>query len=208
MRLLLMSVAAAAAAAVTGGTLSWTYAPLAGWDAAAALFCGWAWVFIVRLDAATTATHATREDPGQAQADAIVVTAAVASLASIGAVLVRSNSGNGRTQDLIAGLGVASVVLSWLTVHTLFTLRYTRMYYGAAPGGITFNQQNRPRYLDFAYFAFTIGMTYQVSDTEIGSPRIRAQVLRHALLSYLFGSVILATTINLVVGLASSGSGG
>jgi uncharacterized membrane protein len=200
-----MGAVAAPAVVVTGRALSWTYAPLAGWDAAATLFSAWAWVSIASLNPAQTAAHAIREDPGQAQADVIVVAAAVASLASIGAVLVRSGSGKGGTQDLLAALGVASVALSWLTVQTLFTLRYARSYYRAAPGGIDFNQQHRPRYLDFAYLAFTIGMTYQVSDNEIQSAQIRAQVLRHAVLSYLFGSVILATTINLVAGLASSG---
>jgi hypothetical protein len=116
-RLILMSVAAAAVVAVAGQTLSRTYAPLAGCDTAAMLFCTWAWVSIPSLDA-DRAAHATREDPGQAQSDVIVVTAAVASLASIGAVLVRSTGGRGATQDLLAGLGVASVLLSWLTVHT------------------------------------------------------------------------------------------
>jgi len=73
--------------------------------------------------------------------------------------------------------------------------------------GSTFNQDTPPRYLDFAYLAFTIGMTFQVSDTDLETPSIRTTALRHALLSYLFGAVILATTINLISGLGS-GSGG
>ncbi|HEX7597810.1 MAG TPA: DUF1345 domain-containing protein [Polyangia bacterium] len=184
--------------------VAWVYAPLAGWDAAAAIFSTWMWVSIASMDAAQTRAHATRDDPGQAQADLIIICAAVASLASVGVVLV-AGAGKGSNQDLLAGFGVMSVALSWFTVHTLFTLRYARGYYHGAPGGIDFNQQAHPRYLDFAYLAFTIGMTFQVSDTDIQSPTIRALALRHALLSYLFGSVILATTINLVAGLASSG---
>jgi uncharacterized membrane protein len=67
---------------------------------------------------------------------------------------------------------------------------------------VDFNQDDPPRYADFAYLAFTIGMTFQVSDTDLKTTEIRATALRHALLSYLFGSVILAATINLIAGLA------
>ena len=90
-----------------------------------------------------------------------------------------------------------------MLLHTLFTLRYARIYY-TQKGGIDFNQTDPPRYSDFAYFSFTLGMTFQVSDTDITTATIRATVLRHALLSFVFGSVILATTINLVAGLSSS----
>jgi uncharacterized membrane protein len=88
-------------------------------------------------------------------------------------------------------------------VHSLFTLEYARLYYEEPVGGVDFNQQERPTYRDFAYLAFTLGMTYQVSDTSIGSSAVRAVALRHALLSSVFGAVIIAATINLVVGLAN-----
>jgi uncharacterized membrane protein len=86
-------------------------------------------------------------------------------------------------------------------LHTLFTLRYARLYYGGTAGGIEFNADEKPRYTDFAYVSFTLGMTYQVSDTNITTHSIRSAVLGHALLSFLFGSFILATTINLIAGL-------
>lgn len=92
-------------------------------------------------------------------------------------------------------------MLSWAVVHTTFVLRYTRLYYTGQDGGVDFNQPEPPAYLDFAYRAFTIGMTFQVSDTTIQAGAIRRTVLRHALLSYLFGTVIIATSINLVAGL-------
>jgi Protein of unknown function (DUF1345) len=105
-------------------------------------------------------------------------------------------------------VGVATVGLSWLVVHTVFRLRYALLYYTAHAGEIEFNQHSPPRYSDFAYLAFTLGMTFQVSDTDLQTPHIRATALRHALLSYLFGAVILATSINLVAGLARcSGDG-
>jgi len=82
------------------------------------------------------------------------------------------------------------------------------LYYTGPDGGVSFNQSEAPRYADFAYLAFTIGMTFQVSDTDLQTLAIRATVLRHALLSYLFGAVILATTVNLVAGLGTSSGGG
>jgi uncharacterized membrane protein len=86
-------------------------------------------------------------------------------------------------------------------VHTIFTLRYARLYYVGRDGGIDFNQEQPPAYLDFAYFSFTVGMTFQVSDTDVQTPAVRRTVLRHALVSYLFGAVIVAGTINLIAGL-------
>ncbi|MDR6438371.1 putative membrane protein [Paenarthrobacter nicotinovorans] len=98
--------------------------------------------------------------------------------------------------------------LSWMLVQTLFTLRYAELYYsrdahaGGSVGGISFNQDRPPQYTDFAYLATSLGMTYQVSDTNLGNHSIRLEALKHSLLSYLFGTVILAVTINLVIGLA------
>ena len=101
------------------------------------------------------------------------------------------------------GLALASVVLSWGMVHTIFTLRYAHLYYDGTSGGVDFNDSGPPTYADFAYLAFTFGMTFQVSDTALTSQPIRRTALRHGLLSYLFGTGILATSINLVVSLGS-----
>jgi uncharacterized membrane protein len=96
------------------------------------------------------------------------------------------------------------VALSWAMVHTIFTLRYARDYYVGEPdGGVDFNDGARPRYSDFAYLAFTIGMTFQVSDTPLQGHAIRRDALRHALLSFVFSTGILATTVNLVASLTS-----
>jgi uncharacterized membrane protein len=197
-----------AVALVTGFAADWRYAASAGWDAAALLFTVSVWRTIARMDATRTAEHATREDPGLFASHVIVAFAAVASLVAIGAMLISGSSAKGSTPDLVAGLAVLSVALSWTTVHTLFTLRYARSYYTGPAGSVDFNQDEPPRYLDFAYLAFTLGMTFQVSDTDLKTPAVRAIALRHALLSYVFGSVILAATINLVVSLSTSSGGG
>jgi uncharacterized membrane protein len=201
-----MLVAGMWAGVITGLAASWSYAPLVGWDVAALVFSGWVWAIMVPADSRSTAQHATREDPGRTQSDLIVVIAAVASLVAVGYVLIRASGAQGHSQDWLAALGVLSVVLSWFAVHTLFSLRYARLYFTGRDGGIDFNQTSPdPRYLDFAYVAFTIGMTYQVSDTDLQTPTIRATALRQALLSYLFGAVFLGATINLIAGLATKG---
>ncbi len=205
-RLVAMLTAGTTGAVVTGALGAWPYAPIAGWDVAAATFIGSLWSSVIGpMTAAQTRTHAAREDPNRAVTDVIVLSAAVASLAAVGLILIKATSAKGAEQSLLAGVGVLSVALSWFTVHTVFTLRYALLYYSGSGGGVNFNQTPPPRYVDFAYLAFTIGMTFQVSDTDLQTPPIRATALRHALLSYLFGAVILATTINLVSGLGSGG---
>jgi uncharacterized membrane protein len=181
----------------------WSIGVLLGWMAAGAVFVTWMWLTIWPMDPASTARHAVREDPGRAAADVVVLVAAVASLGAVALFLLAAGSGSDQTQAVIqAALSVASVALAWGTVHTIFTTRYARLYYTGPDGGIDYNEDDAPRYSDFAYLAFTIGMTFQVSDTDLKTKHIRATALRHALLSYLFGAVVLATTINLVAGLA------
>jgi uncharacterized membrane protein len=203
-RLAAMLTVGIAAALIIGVLGEWPYAPVAGWDAAALVFSAWVWTIIATMNPTDTKTHATRENPGRAVSDAIVILAAIASLAAVGVVLIHAADAKGAAQGLLAGFGVASIALSWLAVHTLFTLRYALLYYTGADGGIDFNQKLPARYLDFAYLAFTIGMTFQVSDTDISKPTIRATALRHALISYLLGAVVLASSINLVVSLGSN----
>lgn len=151
------------------------------------------------MDARVTAEHATREDPSRATVDLLTLLASVTSLAAVVVVLVQAHGAHGLDRVLLAGLAVISVALSWGLVHTLFALRYASLYYGGSqPGGIEFHQVEPPRYSDFAYLSFTLGMTFQVSDTDLQSSIMRGTAVRHGLLSYLFGSVILATLINLI----------
>jgi uncharacterized membrane protein len=186
---------------VSGVFIPWPLTPLVAWDVAALTFVTWIWIRIWKLDAAATGRHAEREDPTRAAADLIVLIAAVASLIAVGYVLVRAGSGGGFIEGLQVGFGVASVVVSWSVVHTVYALRYARLYYAGTDGGANFHQEEKPRYSDFAYLAFTVGMTFQVSDTELNNASFRATVLRHSLLSYMFGTVIVALTINLIAGL-------
>lgn len=201
MRVAVAGAVGAIAAVAVGVGAGWQYAGAAGWTAAATVFTAWTGAVIAGMDPEQTAAHATREDPTQAVTHLIVVLASLASLAGVAYLLAAGAGDGGAAEVLSAALGIASVVAAWVVVHTLYTLRYAVLYYSGAPGGIDFNQPDGPAYVDFAYLAFTLGMTYQVSDTDLQTRPIRATVLRHALLSYVLGAVVLATVVNMVAGL-------
>ncbi|MGV0040500.1 DUF1345 domain-containing protein [Mycobacterium colombiense] len=190
-----------AVAVVVGNTAGWRYA-LAGWIVTAGAYAAWTHLSLLGMDAEQTCRWATREDPTRWVADAVILSASVASLGGVGYV-VAAGSRSGHQAMAAAVVGVLTVAASWVAVHTLYSVHYARLYYSDDPGGIDFHDPEPPRFRDFAYLAFTVGMTYQVSDTEIGLTSIRATVLRHALLSYLLGAVVLAVTINLIAGLGS-----
>ena len=197
-----MVVVGIAAAVVAGAFGDWGYAPVVGWIAAALTFCSITWAGTRHRDADETAAMAARDDPSPTATDVLILLANAASLVAVAYLLVQANSSHGARQALLAGLAVASVAISWALIHTLYMLRYAVLYYSGSVGGIDFNQEDMPRFIDFAYLAFTIGMTYQVSDTNLRSTQIRAAAFRHGLLSFIFGSLILATMVNLVAGLS------
>jgi uncharacterized membrane protein len=184
--------------------LPWALALVGGWDAAALTFLGTVWPIIVRADGVHTERLATREDATGGNAAVLVVGASVASLLGVGFTLGLAGRVNGSLRVLLIALAMVTVMLSWTVINTVFTLRYAHLHFDAGAQGLAFGDvdgQHRPDYRDFAYVAFTIGMTYQVSDTTIRDRRTRRTVLSHALLSYLFGVVIVAGAINLVAGL-------
>lgn len=203
-----MVVAGVIAAAVTGSTGNWVDAPAVAWAVVAFIYVSWIWLAIARMGPDQTKVHATSEDPSRAVTDLLILTANLGSLAAVAAVIVNSHADDTAARLNSAALALGCVALSWMLVQTLFTLRYAELYYspdadaGGAVGGISFNQKRPPQYTDFAYLATSLGMTYQVSDTNLENHRIRAEALKHSLLSYLFGTVVLAATINLVIGLA------
>lgn len=176
----------------------WQAATLIGWDVGALLFISWIWWRVGGLDAEATKAHANREDPSIRLTELIVLSSGVALLAAVGLALIRAGMATGAMKAYLIGLGVLSVALSWGLVHTVFSLRYARSYYSQPVGGIDFNEDDPPTYLDFAYLAMTIGMTFQVSDTNLTNKKIRRIALSHAMLSYLFGAVIVALVINVV----------
>ena len=178
----------------------WQVAFLAGWDTTSAVVVAWVVLLTAGKDAGETAMLAMREDDSRAAADLVRVSSSVVSLAGVALGLGKASQMSRSGGMAVTILAVVTVVLSWAAVHVVFMLRYADIYY-AEGGGIDFNEGSEPDYRDFAYLALTIGMTYQVSDTGLTSRTMRRAVTRHALLSYLFGTVVVAVTINVVAGL-------
>lgn len=191
-------------ALVTDTQTKLAYAPAVGWITAATVYLAWTWAVTWRMDAAATREHALFHEKDGTRHSAHVIVM-IASLASLGGVAYLLYATSGDKPDLAAGIvGILSVFASWYTIHTVYMLRYARLYYTApdskAPG-IDF-EGGPPTYFDFAYLAFTVGMCYSLSDNGVNSRKLRTTVLSQAMLSYLLGTVIIAITLNLVGGLA------
>jgi uncharacterized membrane protein len=178
-------------------------AVLLGWAVAAGGLLVWVWRISWPRD--PQGTKRLAEEEGQTRlTDTVVLVAAAASLAAVIEGLARSG-----TRDAVGVatvvLGVLVVILSWALVNTVFALKYARQYYSGGDGGIEFGQEEPPTYSDFAYVAFTVGMSFAVPDTQIVDTSIRKVGLGHALLSYLFGTVVIAVAVNLVTNLGQQG---
>jgi uncharacterized membrane protein len=190
---------AAASVALAYGA-SWSVAALCGSDIAALVFIAWVWLSVGRADAAATARIARAEDASRVAAESVLLAAGTASLVAVASTLSQASAVTAPARGLLTALAVGSVALAWTSVHTVYALRYARLYYSYPEGGVDFGSQ-APDYADFAYLALTIGMTFQVSDTDLTAKRVRRVALQHALLSFVFGAVILAITVNSVAGL-------
>lgn len=201
-RFAVMLVTAVAVGALVTVWDTWELGLVVGWAAACLVYVVWVWLLIGRMDAAETARHAVREDPARALAELLILAATVASLVAVALLLVDARGASDGRSGALAAVALAGVALSWLLVHTLFTLRYASQYFAGEVRDIDFNTDDPPTFTDFAYVAFSVGMTFQISDTDLRSSDLRSLVLRHALLSYVFGTVVVATTINLAISLA------
>lgn len=174
--------------------------PLVAWTIAATLTLVQVWRTAWPQD--HRGTRRLAEEEGRTRAtDTGVLLAAAVSLAAVAEALVRASSRQDATAVTLVILSILSVVLSWTLVNTVFALKYARLYYLDEDGGIDFRQDQPPAYSDFAYMAFMVGMAYAMAETEPENTHIRKVVLGHALLSYVFGTGILAVAINLVTNL-------
>jgi uncharacterized membrane protein len=176
---------------------------LLGWNTAGLVLLILSWLPIFRSDAAATQARAGSEDPGRTLVYAIVILASAASLFAAVSLSRRAALHHPDQARAVVWLCLATVAQSWALTHTAFTLRYARLYYREdreGVGGVEFAGGHRPNYADFAYFAFTIGMTFQVSDTSITSAQIRRAVLLHALIAFVYNTAILAFVLTLVFG--------
>ena len=205
-RAALSSAAGLAVALLLGLFLPWRIAAYSGWNAGLLALLVLVWPHLWTNSAADTHAHAAAEDPGRAAVMLIVLAASGSSLLSTVALLHRAKAIAGAEGSALVALCIVNVSLCWAVAHTAFALRYAHLYYREdeeGVGGVEFPGGAAPRYFDFAYLAFTIGMCFQVSDTTVSSPQIRRMVLLHALMAFAFNTAILAFALTFIFGLAN-----
>jgi len=208
---------------ITVGVLTATFWPaehslavrvLAGWDAGSLIVLLVVWAIVLTADARDTKRRAAAADPGRRAVWVLVVVASSVSLFA-GAVVMRHASAiDPARRGLLIGLCLIAVTTAWTLTHSVFTLRYAHLYYRdgdgareagghddlAGEGGLEFLGKKPPSDFDFAYFAFTIGMCFQVSDVGVSTAQMRRAVLAHSLLSFVYNTVIVALSLNLLAG--------
>jgi uncharacterized membrane protein len=173
---------------------------LAGIATAGVVFVVQGWAVLWPMDAEATRRNIFREDFRPVAEEIVLVAVSILGLVAIVVLLLRHRAEN---EVAAAAVALGGVFMAWGSLHLMYATRYAHLFYTDPVGGIDFNSTVPPTFKDFLYFSYNLGMTYQVSDTSVSSQAIRAIVLRHTLLSYLFGTSILATTVNLVAGIVT-----
>ncbi len=206
-RIVIAMLVAAAIESLLHGRVASATQWITTWDVFALCVLALAWLTITTTPRDKIRLRAQKQDLGHTVIFIFIIVAACAGLFAV-VFLFRTNKhepGAHSILHLVSGL--LAIVFSWLLVHTVFGLRYAHTFYGddddpktknAHAGGLDFPGNAAPDYMDFAYFSFVIGMTFQVSDVQITSRVLRRVVLVHGMLSFAFNTVILALTINTV----------
>lgn len=177
--------------------------PLVGWCTAGIIDLVWVWRICWPKDSAGTERLA-REESTTHVTDDVMVAACLVSIAAVVVSVIQSSNRSDPVSIALVILGVLGTMVAWALVNTVYAFKYARMYFVDHHGdGFDFNQGSSPTYSDFAYLAFTIGMSYGVSEVEPNAIGTRRKALIHALLSYFFGTVLIAVSINLVTSLAN-----
>ncbi len=173
---------------------------MVGWDVGALVFVVLAWILVLRASPEGTKARAGVEDPGRHAVFVVAIAASLFSLFAAVFVLRQLKTFPAPDVPIFSGLALAAVALSWVVTHTAFTLLYAHIYYRghSEEPCLKFDGPTAPRDLDFAYYAFTIGMCFQVSDITISRSDVRASTLAHALVSFVYNTTILALALNLV----------
>ncbi len=177
---------------------------VASWDGFALVALILTWTTILTLTPTQIRSLAKAEDPSRAASLFLVLLGAAAALLAVIVLLQESlrMTGLDKTQAIV--LAMSAVVLAWALIHTVFTLRYAHMYHDAPDGGTMIEfpgLQELPDYLDFAYFAFVIGMTAQTADVNIHDRSIRRWALMHGLVSFAFNTAVVALSIGILTSL-------
>lgn len=176
-----------------------------GWDIFCLILISMHWYIFFHTSAAQTHIKAKMQDETRSEIFVVVVVSTFAGLLAVVLLLINKDI---EPLDLI--IAISGMFLSWFLVHTTFGVRYAHLYYGDSDkisadkhgSGLDFPGNHEPDFIDFAYFSFVLGMTFQVSDVEISSRRIRRLSLLHSLIAFVFNTVIVALTINALAGLS------
>jgi uncharacterized membrane protein len=177
------------------------------WDVFSFILLLTTWIIYFTRPTAQIRQLAKKEDGSLAFVFILILISSFASLFTVMLLIISKEAA--KTPVIIyVPVAVAGMLLSWVLVHTTYTTHYTRMYYRGGESdyqncarGLDFPSEHEPDYLDFAYFAFVIGMTFQVSDVQITSSRMRRVALLHSLISFGLNTFVVALTINLIAGL-------
>lgn len=200
-----VAVAGVTALALHNRVRFWTLTTVT-WDVFAVFVLSLAWMTIFTTPNRALRHRAQQQDLSRVLISVFLVIAAFSALLAVG-FLLHNNKGDQHPHLLIhLCMTVFAVVGAWCVTHTVFGLRYAHAFYGDPDGphgkdhagGLDFPGEKTPNYLDFAYFSFVIGMTFQVSDVQVTSREMRQLVLLHGMISFAFNTVILALAINTV----------
>ena len=200
-------LSAIALAVVSQLDFTWWQRAIIGWDVAGLALIVLMWSIILRADSAETKRRAGSDDPGRHAVFGIALGASMFSFFAAAFVLRQVKNVPETMRSTWTALTLGAIVLAWVLAHTVYTLRYAHLYYSrrhahGATGEhcMKFPGEEAPADIDFAYFSFTLGMCFQVSDVTVMSTKARRAVLLHAMLSFVYNTAILALALNLVFG--------
>lgn len=185
----------------------WEMALVGGWDVFVLVLLAQNWPMILRKNAAITKLRCQQEDFGGPWIIVVAFLASTIGMVSAILVLARGSQYHGAELWLMTITGIWAVSGSWTLLHTAYALHYARLYYGSGEEayGLKFPGEEAPDDLDFVYFSFTIGMTFQTADVDTTRGPMRRAVLLHAIISFIYNTTILALTITLLFGRVQSG---
>jgi len=181
---------------------------LIGWDVGAIAYLIWVWRFFLTLDENDIRARAPEHDEKAGVLLLIVLALIAVSLGGIGEALFAAKHFTPQDKAISAGLVALTLALGWLMLQSVFAAHYAHRHYVETArnkaAGFGFPGEPPTTYLDFFYLAFSVGATFQVSDTSVGSSRLRKLVTAHAAAAYVYNTAILAVGINLLAGFVTS----
>jgi uncharacterized membrane protein len=201
------------AAGLAAGIIAWALAKyfgaprgshvLLGWDAAVIVYLLTTWALFLKAPEAEVRSRAAQEDEGVPVLLLIILAAIVASLAAVVDAMIAAKDAASAAKAIIATSAGATLILSWLLLQSVFVLHYAHRHFGDGSGkpGIQFPGEQPSGYMDFAYLAFSVGATFQVSDNSILTSKLRKLVTAHAATAYFYNTAILALGINIIASL-------